>query len=235
MTPFPQFEFPKVDLPKFDFDTAGAEKLWRLPIGAASPFWAAYAGMAGVGVAYWWASQFMKPINLEAFKFEMPAAPPLAPLVELTTVTEIAAALAPEPVAPPEEPAVAPDAPELKLVEAVAETSAELAEAAVEAADEAAEVLVETVEAASGAVTESAAETMENTVTAVSMAADDLTRLFGVGPTLAAKLGDMGIRTFSEIASWTESDLENVDKALDLKGRAVREKWVDQARQFAEQ
>lgn len=115
------------------------------------------------------------------------------------------AALQPEPVAPSSEPAVDPEDP-----------AAKLAQAGVEAAGEAAE-----------AVGEAAMVT--------SLAADDLTRLVGIGPTLATRLADLGVRTFADIASWTEEDLERMDKALDLKGRAQRDAWIDQARQFAEQ
>jgi predicted flap endonuclease-1-like 5' DNA nuclease len=59
---------------------------------------------------------------------------------------------------------------------------------------------------------------------------DDLTQLIGVGPKLALALADRGVSTFSQIAAWTEDDLAYFDRELNLKGRAVREGWIDQAR-----
>lgn len=66
-----------------------------------------------------------------------------------------------------------------------------------------------------------------------AIAPDDLTRLVGVGPKLAMGLAERGVVAFSQIAAWTEDDLAEMDKALDLKGRAVRDAWVAQARRFA--
>lgn len=70
---------------------------------------------------------------------------------------------------------------------------------------------------------------------AVEQAADDLTRLIGIGPTLALKLADLGVKTYNDIASWTIDDVERYDRTLNLMGRVKREDWVGQARQFAEQ
>jgi predicted flap endonuclease-1-like 5' DNA nuclease len=103
-------------------------------------------------------------------------------------------------------------------------------EAAVEPTAEAADVVVETV----AALAEPAVETVEETASAAVAAADDLTRLVGVGPKLAERLGELGVKSFKDIAAWTEADLASFDKQLDLKGRAVRDAWVAQARRFAE-
>ena len=64
---------------------------------------------------------------------------------------------------------------------------------------------------------------------------DDLTRMVGIGPKLAEALAARGVTRFADIAAWTEADLAEVDTALSLKGRAVREAWVDQAKQLAEE
>jgi predicted flap endonuclease-1-like 5' DNA nuclease len=64
--------------------------------------------------------------------------------------------------------------------------------------------------------------------------ADELTRIVGIGPRLAAGLAKEGVTAFSQIAAWTADDLARFDKALDLKGRAVRDAWVAQAWRFAE-
>lgn len=76
------------------------------------------------------------------------------------------------------------------------------------------------------------------TVVAVEEAArevapvDDLTRLVGIGPKLAMALAERGVTRFAQIAAWTEEDLAGIDKALDLKGRAVRDAWVAQAKRM---
>ena len=67
----------------------------------------------------------------------------------------------------------------------------------------------------------------------VEAAADDLTRLTGVGPKLSAALAERGVTRFVQIAAWTADDLAEMDAALSLKGRAVREAWVAQAKRFA--
>ena len=64
-------------------------------------------------------------------------------------------------------------------------------------------------------------------------AGDDLTQLVGVGPKLALALADKGVKSFAQIAGWTEDDLAFFDRELNLKGRAVREAWIDQAKAFA--
>lgn len=190
-----------------------AEDLWRVPIGAASPLWAAYGAFAGAGIAYWCMTRMFKPANLEAFVWRMPEWPGLPAAADLTpdlpTLPQIMAetlvAMQPEPQAPPSDPAIEPEAPE-----------AILAEAGFEAAN-------------------AASESVGEAAMAVSLAADDLTRLVGIGPSLATKLADLGVRTYADIASWTEDDVLKMDKALDLKGRASRDRWVEQARQFAAQ
>ncbi len=63
--------------------------------------------------------------------------------------------------------------------------------------------------------------------------ADDLTVMSGIGPKLSAALAERGVTRFAQIAAWTEADLAEVDVALSLKGRAVREAWVAQAKRLA--
>ena len=62
---------------------------------------------------------------------------------------------------------------------------------------------------------------------------DDLTVLVGIGPKLAQALADIGVTQFAQIAAWTLADLANVDETLGLKGRAVRDAWVAQAKRLA--
>ncbi|GMM92737.1 helix-hairpin-helix domain-containing protein [Qipengyuania sp. MTN3-11] len=59
---------------------------------------------------------------------------------------------------------------------------------------------------------------------------DDLTRIKGVGPKLAAKLRDMGVTSFAAIAGWSESDIDRIDAQLGrFQGRIRRDSWVEQA------
>lgn len=69
---------------------------------------------------------------------------------------------------------------------------------------------------------------------AAAEAVDDLTKLVGVGPKLAASLAGLGVTSFAQIAAWTAEDVAKFDEALSLKGRVARDAWIAQARRFAE-
>jgi hypothetical protein len=69
------------------------QKAFRAPLGAASPLWLAFAGATGAGLAFWWMSRLMRPLNLDAFLFKAPATPEPA--------RQLALAPPPEPVAEP--------------------------------------------------------------------------------------------------------------------------------------
>jgi predicted flap endonuclease-1-like 5' DNA nuclease len=172
-----------------------AERALRVPFGMASPLWAMYGAAAGVGVAYWWMTQWTRAVNFEA----------LAPFAGKSAVGLVAAPAA----------------------------SAKV-EAAVAPAQELAEEIVEAVAApAEEAIAEIAASVTEAAPQAVAVA-DDLTRMTGIGPKLAAALASRGVTRFTDIAAWTADDLAEVDASLSLKGRAVREAWVAQAKRLAD-
>lgn len=60
---------------------------------------------------------------------------------------------------------------------------------------------------------------------------DDLTRLKGVGPKLGAALNRLGVHSFSQIAAWSEEDIDRIDAQLgNFSGRIRRDNWPDQAR-----
>lgn len=64
--------------------------------------------------------------------------------------------------------------------------------------------------------------------------ADDLTRIKGVGPKLAVQLGELGITSFSQIAAWTEAEIDRIDAQLGrFQGRIRRDSWVEQAKLLA--
>jgi predicted flap endonuclease-1-like 5' DNA nuclease len=62
---------------------------------------------------------------------------------------------------------------------------------------------------------------------------DDLTQLVGIGPKLADALAARGVTQFAQVAAWTAEDLVRFDQELNLRGRAVRNAWVEQARDMA--
>jgi NADH-quinone oxidoreductase subunit E len=64
--------------------------------------------------------------------------------------------------------------------------------------------------------------------------ADNLELIWGVGPKLAEMLRAMGVYHFSQIAAWNEMNLRWVDQNLGaFRGRAVRDKWIEQATKLA--
>lgn len=65
-------------------------------------------------------------------------------------------------------------------------------------------------------------------------AADDLTRIKGLGPKLAALLGEFGVTSFAQIAAWSPEEIERIDAKLGrFSGRIVRDQWVEQAKLLA--
>jgi predicted flap endonuclease-1-like 5' DNA nuclease len=59
---------------------------------------------------------------------------------------------------------------------------------------------------------------------------DDLTRLKGVGPKLAAHLGAIGVTSFAQIARWSDAEIDRIDAQLGrFQGRIRRDDWVAQA------
>ncbi|GAA0742422.1 hypothetical protein CA233_13115 [Sphingomonas sp. ABOLD] len=64
---------------------------------------------------------------------------------------------------------------------------------------------------------------------------DDLTRLKGVGPKLAARLNELGITRFAQLAALDEAGAKALDAQLgSFQGRMTRDRWIDQARFLAE-
>ncbi|MGJ8603918.1 MAG: NADH-quinone oxidoreductase subunit E [Marivita sp.] len=63
---------------------------------------------------------------------------------------------------------------------------------------------------------------------------DDLKRIKGVGPKLAALCNGLGFFHFDQIASWTDEEVAWVDQNLEgFKGRVSRDNWVEQAKTLA--
>lgn len=62
---------------------------------------------------------------------------------------------------------------------------------------------------------------------------DDLQKIKGIGPRLAALLNELGVYRYRQIAEFTPADIAWVNERLRFKGRIEREKWVEQARTLA--
>jgi len=201
------------EIPKID-----PEKGSYLLAGAASPLWLVFGGAAMAGASWWWwTARWRETVNVEAL---------MGPASRL--VVDPSAELIIDPVT---------EAPVLAL--APVEVAAPTADPApaIEAAAEAARLTLDTAETAVAETTEAVQATaepvVEAAVEATQAAADDLTLLVGIGPKLAASLGELGVTRFSEIAAWSPDELASFDRVLNLKGRAVRDAWVAQAKRFA--
>lgn len=69
---------------------------------------------------------------------------------------------------------------------------------------------------------------------APAAAADDLSRIKGLGPKLQKLLPELGITTFAQIAALTEADLAELDTKLGaFAGRPAKDNWVEQAKFLA--
>lgn len=63
---------------------------------------------------------------------------------------------------------------------------------------------------------------------------DDLKLIVGIGPKLEILCNKLGFFHFDQLAAWTDAEIAWVDDNLEgFKGRASRDKWVDQARILA--
>jgi large subunit ribosomal protein L21 len=62
--------------------------------------------------------------------------------------------------------------------------------------------------------------------------ASNLSLISGVGPAIEKKLRAAGITSWNDIAAWDDAAIEKWDAELKLGGRAVKEEWVDQAKEL---
>jgi len=68
-------------------------------------------------------------------------------------------------------------------------------------------------------------------VSAFPAKGDDLTRIKGLGPKLAALLGPLGVTSFAQIAEWDDAEIDRIDAQLGaFAGRIRRDNWVEQAK-----
>lgn len=63
---------------------------------------------------------------------------------------------------------------------------------------------------------------------------DDLTRIKGLGPKLAALLNSLGVSSYAQIADWDGAEIDRIDAQLGrFEGRIRRDNWVEQAKLLA--
>lgn len=61
--------------------------------------------------------------------------------------------------------------------------------------------------------------------------ADDLRQIKGLGPKLVTMLHGLGVTRFSQIAGWSDEDIDRIDAQLGtFAGRIRRDSWVEQAK-----
>jgi large subunit ribosomal protein L19 len=60
--------------------------------------------------------------------------------------------------------------------------------------------------------------------------ADDLTQINGIDATLAARLKQLNLYKFEQIANISDEDIGNVEGALNIDGRMEKQDWIGQAR-----
>ncbi|WP_271077055.1 hypothetical protein [Aurantiacibacter sp. MUD61] len=79
-------------------------------------------------------------------------------------------------------------------------------------------------------VSDSTATTATPNIAAAEGESQDLTKINGIGPKLAALLNDLGVRRYDQIAAWGARDVAEVDAHLgNFRGRIDRDKWIEQA------
>ena len=89
-------------------------------------------------------------------------------------------------------------------------------------------------EALGGAGIAVAAAAQDARLDARDAAGDDLTRIKGLGPKLAATLAELGVTRFDQIAGWSDADVERIDAQLGrFQGRIRRDDWIGQAKFLA--
>ena len=81
-------------------------------------------------------------------------------------------------------------------------------------------------------VTELEPETTPPPPTAPPKDGDDLTTIKGLGPRAAEKLRSAGVTQISQIAAWTDEDVDRFDALINGRGRIIRDAWVAQAKEM---
>ncbi|PDT17432.1 5' DNA nuclease [Rhizobium sp. J15] len=86
---------------------------------------------------------------------------------------------------------------------------------------------------ASEPVASQATPTAKTKPAARTRKADDLKLIAGIGPKLEQVLNARGIRSFAEIAAWSDAEIARLDAELGFNGRIARDDWAGQAKVLA--
>ncbi|HEY5818297.1 MAG TPA: proton-conducting membrane transporter [Mesorhizobium sp.] len=62
---------------------------------------------------------------------------------------------------------------------------------------------------------------------------DDLRRIIGIGPVNERLLHGEEVRTFAQIARWSDAEVKRIEEVLKFDGRIEREHWIEQAKLLA--
>jgi large subunit ribosomal protein L21 len=60
----------------------------------------------------------------------------------------------------------------------------------------------------------------------------NLSLISGIGPTIEKKLLKAGIKSWNDIAAWSDADAEKWNEELKLGNRPVKDEWVEQAKEL---
>jgi len=61
---------------------------------------------------------------------------------------------------------------------------------------------------------------------------DDLKKILGIGSVLEEQLNGIGVYHYSQIANFTDTDVENINTHLSFPGRIERDEWIPQAKEL---
>lgn len=209
-----------------------AERALTVPLGLVNPFWILFGAAATAGVTWWWLNKLARAADLEASResaaiYEMAEATPATTPIAVRTAKAKKSTF--EPVDGDALYAEAPetfenaDAAGYARIALEPETPAEARTATHEA-----DIPAETSEKPGAAGYPIVAPGPE-----AEGAADDFTRLNGVGPRIAAALVANGVTRFAQLASWSADQLAAFDEQMKLRGRAIRSDWIEQAKRLS--
>lgn len=85
---------------------------------------------------------------------------------------------------------------------------------------------------ASGATAPTQTAVKAVSASAGKMDSTNLSLISGIGPTIEKKLRAAGVLNWEQIASWSDADLASWNEKLELRNRAIREEWVEQAKEL---
>lgn len=173
-------------------------------------------------------SEDFEPVVPVRAEEELPVARPITP----PPVAPFPPPLAEEPLAPPPPPVVAVEPVQIAPEPAPVEPEPFVQHPVIDEAPEPAPLADEPIAAAAPFDASPASIAADAPAPEPEPVAgpDDLTRMKGVGPRLAARLNSVGVSSFAQIAALSPADADALDAQLgDFQGRIHRDRWIEQA------